>query len=133
MATGQLLLQINRHLLTDGITQHESPQIGPSWILFDEHPEQEIHLTDLAREACVSPSHFSRVFRQLTSLNVIGYINAKRIIKAKELLVSSDENVNVIAEKCGFETPAHFYRVFKSLTGETPGQYRTRCRSPKRR
>ena len=56
----------------------------------------------------MSPSHFSRVFRQLTSLNVIGYVNTKRIIKAKELLLFSDENVNVIAEKCGYETPAHF-------------------------
>lgn len=140
LTIGQLLLQINRHLLTDEITQHESPRIGPSWILralkrIDEHPEREIHLTDLAREACVSPSHFSRVFRQLTSLNVIGYVNTKRIIKAKELLLFSDENVNVIAEKCGYETPAHFYRVFKSLTGETPGQYRNRSQAvmPRRR
>ena len=66
LTIGQLLLQINRHLLTDEITQHESPRIGPSWILralkrIDEHPEREIHLTDLARKpACrllISPEY----------------------------------------------------------------------------
>lgn len=134
LTTGQLLLQLNRHLLTNGSLAHEGSPIGPSWILqalkkIDEHPEREIHLSDLAREACVSTSHFSRVFRQFTTMHVTDYVNAKRVIKAKERLAYSDDNVNDIAEKCGYETPAHFYRVFKSVTGETPGQYRTRCRS----
>jgi AraC-like DNA-binding protein len=126
-----LLLEINRSCLENSHEggQSRGSRIGPQWMLealreIDEHPEREVGLARLAQKANVSPPHFSRVFRQLTAMNLTGYVNAKRIIKAKELLLQSDENVNVIGDQCGFETPTHFYRVFKSITGVTPKAYR---------
>lgn len=128
----QLLLQMNRHLQSErSRSAMREPGFGPSWMMealrqIDEHPEGPISLARLAEQANVSAPHFSRVFRQLTTLNVTQYVNAKRIIRAKELLGTSDRNILDIAELCGYETPTHFYRVFKSLTGQTPNQYRRR-------
>lgn len=125
----QLLLQINRYILTGMGNTNENSRIAPSWMMealkaIDEHPEHEIGLVRLAEQANVSTSHFSRVFRQLTTMNVTKYVNAKRIIRAKEMLTHSDKNINAIADVCGFDSPTHFYRVFKALTGLTPSAYR---------
>ncbi|WP_379155767.1 helix-turn-helix domain-containing protein [Paenibacillus sp. sgz5001063] len=125
----QLLLQINRFILSGEGNTNEDSRMAPAWIIkalkeIDEHPEREIGLLMLAERANVSPSHFSRVFRQLTTMNVTNYVNAKRIIRAKEMLIYSDKNISAIADMCGFDTPTHFYRVFKALTGVTPNTYR---------
>ncbi|KZV06887.1 hypothetical protein F511_45633 [Dorcoceras hygrometricum] len=126
----QYLLQINRY--TESIrVQKDLPaaSVGPYWMKeilhqIDEHPEQEASLSRLAERANVSAAHFSRVFRQLTTMNVTQYVNAKRIIRAKELLLMTDDSILEISERCGYETPTHFYRVFKALTGITPNKYR---------
>lgn len=69
-------------------------------------------------------SHFSRVFKQLTGMNVTDYVNVKRLVRAKELLLSTDDNVETIALACGFQGMGHFYQTFKKLTGLTPRAYR---------
>lgn len=130
-----LLLEVNRSCMRNGHEggQGKGSRVGPQWMMealheIDEHPEREVGLAMLAQKANVSPPHFSRVFRQLTAMNLTGYVNAKRIIKAKELLLHTDDNVNVIGDSCGFETPTHFYRVFKSIAGMTPKAYRNSSR-----
>ncbi|WP_438351507.1 helix-turn-helix domain-containing protein [Paenibacillus sp. FA6] len=125
----QLLLHINRLILTSTRSQTEESRIGPSWMMealreINEHPERQFGLVKLAEQANISPPHFSRVFRQWTTMNVTNYINAKRIIRAKEMLLQSEEIISVIADQCGFDTPTHFYRIFKNVTGVTPNAYR---------
>lgn len=131
ISLNQLLLRYNRHLMVSIHTHPKSPRIAPSWMMkalskIDEHPECECSLASLAADANVSAPHFSRLFKKLTSMNITSYINAKRIIKAKELLLETEDNVSLISESCGFDTPTHFYRVFKTLTGTTPNMYRSR-------
>ncbi|RKP57348.1 AraC family transcriptional regulator [Cohnella endophytica] len=104
-------------------------RIGPQWIMdalrsIDNDPGQSGGLAELAAKACVSASHFSRVFKQLTGMNVTDYVNAKRLVLAKELLLSTDDNVESIALACGFQGLPHFYLTFKKLTGMTPRAYR---------
>lgn len=124
----QLLLRLNRFTNSSALKQTASAHYSPAWMLaalhtIDQQPEQEHSLQQLADQADVSTAHFSRVFRQLTTMNVTNYVNAKRIVKAKQLLVDTGQNIDSIAEQCGFQTATHFYRVFKQITGMTPRQY----------
>lgn len=127
----RILLFIGREIGTEHPTPSQmlSPVFGPAWIrdallYIDGHYTEDIGLSDLSKRAAVSPAHFSRVFKQLTGMNVTGFIVAKRIVKAKELLLASDRNVAVIASECGFENMPHFHRLFKRLAGQTPAAYR---------
>ncbi|MRN56462.1 AraC family transcriptional regulator [Paenibacillus monticola] len=102
---------------------------GPLWMQetlrdIDMRLFEDIGLAVLAKQAAVSAAHFSRVFKQLTGMNVTHYITTKRIIHAKELLRVSDSSVSSIAMCCGFESLPHFYRVFKKITGATPTEYK---------
>ncbi|AZN39756.1 AraC family transcriptional regulator [Paenibacillus albus] len=123
-----LLLELNRQPSTRS-TASAKAGIGPQWIhralrTIDQDPVQCGGLRELSGNACVSSAHFSRVFKQLTGMNVTDYVNAKRLIRAKELLLASDESIETVALACGFQGLPHFYQSFKKLTGMTPRSYR---------
>jgi len=129
----QLLLDTSRHLIaTETLTT--AGQIGPRWIHgalheIDRNPAHCGGLAELSAKACVSPAHFSRVFKQLTGMNVTDFVNAKRLIRAKELLLETDDNVETIALACGFQGMRHFYQTFKKFTGLTPRAYRLQLKA----
>ncbi|HIW33205.1 MAG TPA: AraC family transcriptional regulator [Candidatus Paenibacillus intestinavium] len=109
--------------------QRQHAAILPQWLeqtltYIDSHLEEALGLADLARNAAISPAHFSRVFKRLTGMNVTDYVTAKRVIRAKEMLQLNDRNIAQIAEACGFGSVPHFHRKFKTLTGMTPAQYK---------
>ncbi|GGE40717.1 AraC family transcriptional regulator [Pullulanibacillus camelliae] len=124
-----ILLAINRLILKQQKEALPAFEKGPKWIhniirYIENHLIEQLTLSGLAREACISPEHFSRVFKQMTGMNVTDYITTKRIIKAKELLLNTDDTVALIAEKSGFYSTPHFYRMFKRYVGKTPSHYR---------
>lgn len=126
----RLLLRYNRHAMPEHPGDSAGVQVGPVWMkqilqyIDRHHPESGLGLSALADRVSVTAAHFSRVFKQLTGMNVTDYVNAKRIVRAKELLLGTDDSVDRIAVRCGFDSLPHFHRVFKSLTGLTPGSYR---------
>ncbi|MBP3964620.1 AraC family transcriptional regulator [Paenibacillus lignilyticus] len=127
----QLLLAVNREIGGERKRKAGSAFIGPSWmkdslLYIDQHFTEAISLSKLSQMASVSSAHFSRVFKQSTGMNVTAFITAKRIVKAKELLLEEDDPIAAIAEACGFESMPYFHRVFKQIVGMTPSAYRHR-------
>ncbi|TBL73265.1 AraC family transcriptional regulator [Paenibacillus thalictri] len=90
----------------------------------DEHLHENLSLSLLAKQALISPAHFSRVFSQLTGFSIPEYLNIKRILKAKELLAETDQPVSYIADQCGFNSISHFHKIFKSHVHMTPANFR---------
>ena len=84
----------------------------------------EISLDDLAAEACLSPYHFSRLFREATGMPPHRYVMDRRIETAKEKLKLSRSSLVDVALDCGFGSQANFTRVFRKATGLTPGHFR---------
>jgi AraC-like DNA-binding protein len=71
----------------------------------------------------ISPFYLSEIFKEETGLNLLEYINTLRIEAGKEFLEKGCD-VTETAEKTGFRGSGAFIRVFKKLTGVTPGQYK---------
>ena len=81
-------------------------------------------LDDAAREAGMSVSCFERYLKNQTGLTFTGYLNSLRIARAKELIQASHAPMLQVALACGFGNQSHFNRVFRKITGTTPGAYR---------
>ncbi|MBD5358918.1 MAG: AraC family transcriptional regulator [Bacteroides sp.] len=77
-----------------------------------------------ASELCLSPNYFSDLIKKETGKTAKDHIQAKIIELAKERLFSEDKTISEIAYELGFQYPQHFTRLFKSVTGITPNQYR---------
>lgn len=86
--------------------------------------ERDISLGDIARYVFLSPSYFTRAFKEEIGTSPINYLLRVRIERAKELLVETDEKVGEIALSVGFSNQQRFNELFKKHTGMTPLKYR---------
>ncbi len=86
--------------------------------------DQTITVEELAREAGMSASHFSRVFKETLGATPMQYVLAYRIEQAIKLMADATLPLGEIALACGFADQAHFSRSFKQVTGQTPRQFR---------
>lgn len=85
---------------------------------------KKITLEDVASFVYLSPSYFSKVFKDEMELNFNAYLNKIRIEKSKQLLANDTVKLVDVSGLVGFEDQSYFSKVFKKLTGQTPGKYR---------
>ena len=90
-----------------------------------KHYAEEIHLEDMAAIAGMSPSAFSRFFKQHTGRNLVDYVIDTRLGNAARMLVDTTSSISEICYSCGFNNLSNFNRTFKSRRGYTPREFRT--------
>ncbi|MBL4931504.1 response regulator [Clostridium paridis] len=83
----------------------------------------DITLDEIAKEACVSPHYFSRLFKEETGENFIDYLTRVRINKAKDLMQNSNISIKEICYKIGYNDPNYFSRLFKKVQKVSPTDY----------
>lgn len=89
----------------------------------NEHLCEPLTLNQLAGHFFLNPDYLSRLFRKHTHTTVGHYITLQKITRAQAML-REGISITEIQETLGFSGYAHFAKVFKKLTGMTPGQYR---------
>lgn len=88
------------------------------------HLTDELDLETIAREAGMSKSYFSTIFKKMNGIPVWDYITRKRVELSMQFLRESDLPVTEIAENCGFSSISNFNRCFRHVTGISPRTYR---------
>lgn len=84
----------------------------------------------LAERMGISADDLNGAIRLLTGLRLVDFIEQYRLMQAKEYLRCTDLAPEIIARRCGFESIAAFYRMFRTLTGMCAGDYRREHRPP---
>lgn len=90
----------------------------------DEQLEFTIRICDLASLARLSKSYFSRAFKTTFGVSPQKYIVTRRIARAQQIMLTTNEPLCDIARACGFSDQAHLSRLFRRLTGKTPNAWR---------
>ncbi|WP_248930586.1 response regulator transcription factor [Paenibacillus hamazuiensis] len=83
-----------------------------------------ITVEKIAQVYFVSYVYLSRAFKSEFAVNITDYMQQLRMEKAKELIVINRIPIKAVAEMCGYEDVAYFYRVFKKYFGIAPGEMR---------
>ena len=86
--------------------------------------EGDLAIAHLAKVASLSRFHFARAFKAAEGTSPHQYVSARRLERAKELLVRGDQSLIDIAVALNFSSQANFTRAFHKGSGITPGQYR---------
>jgi AraC-like DNA-binding protein len=86
----------------------------------DVNLSDRLCVSDMARIAGLSLSHFSRAFARHFSQSPRAYIISCRVEEAKRLMTTTDLRLSQIALDCGFADQAHLSRLFRRLVGVSP-------------
>jgi transcriptional regulator GlxA family with amidase domain len=82
----------------------------------------------LARVSHVSEAHFARSFREAFGVPPHRYLLTRRIERAIALLRDTDLSITEIAFQTGWGSLGTFGRIFRDVTGDSPGAMRARAR-----
>lgn len=88
------------------------------------HYSEEISVEQAASLCGFSPSHFMKLFRQLTGSSFTQYLKQYRLEQAAGQLVRTAEKVSTIARQTGFPNLSYFTRAFTAQYGVSPAGYR---------
>lgn len=110
----------------------EPPEViasGPSVAALQDFVEQNLHsalpVSKLAGEANMSVTTFHRWFKQHTSSTPQQWIIRQRVARARLLLETTNDSVEVIAHQSGLGTSTNLRQHFRRIVGTTPTSYRT--------
>ena len=119
----ELLLTLIHDFHAQTISKDTRQVIEETIDYIGHHYHQAISLTDLAKMAGLSKSHYSRLFKKNTGYSPIEYLTHLRIDRAKELLAHSDIRVKEVSQNVGYEDELYFSRIFKKIVGVSPTQF----------
>lgn len=88
----------------------------------EKHYNEEITTDMLAERVGFSKYYFCHVFKKITAMTPIAYVNYIRCRKAQELLASGAANVGEAAEQSGFYNLSYFTRTYKKYIGMLPSE-----------
>jgi len=91
--------------------------------------DKRITLEDLAHRVFLHPSYFSNEFRRRMGIPPMEYVRARRIERARNLLLDPVSKMSEIAAKTGFTDAFHLSRTFKRIAGLSPSEFRRRSQS----
>ncbi len=104
-------------------------KLSPAITVMSNEFERKINLSELAELCGWNEKYFCRVFRQLTGMTAIEYINNLRINKAEVLISTTDKPLTEISEICGYSDVTYFSRKFKEIKGYAPSKIKNNRRS----
>lgn len=92
----------------------------------DGASHEEWPIRRLARVSGVSQAHFARSFKEAFGVPPHRYLLTRRVERAKTLLRDTELSITEIAFRTGWGSLGTFGRTFRDITGESPGELRTR-------
>lgn len=85
---------------------------------------KDITLVYAANLANMNTNYFSSIFKKQTGHSFISYLQNIRIQNSKKLLLDNSFKIQEIAYIVGFQDEKYFMKVFKSIVGTTPSNFR---------
>lgn len=104
--------------------RHYSPLVEKAIACVDADLTADLTLRSIAKMNGVSDSYFSTLFKKETGESFIQYVTEKRIEFAKNLLRTTNLQIQTVAQHCGIFDVHYFSKMFKSKVGKTPKEYR---------
>lgn len=117
------LLNNIRAYYSSKLRGNESDIIAAIQKYINDHIGDKISLDDIASMVHMSTSYTSRFYKKVTGVNLQKYIVWAKIEKAKEM-IRLNCSLKETIDHVGFSSESHFFKVFKTVTGLSPKQYR---------
>lgn len=118
-AINDYLWQMNNELIT-------SNGIDMAIKYIKDHYDKDLNMAMVANHVSLNYSYFSQLFKERTNMNFVDYLKEVRVKKSMELLRDPNYKIYEVAEKVGYQNSKHFTKIFRSVTGISPSEYRNK-------
>lgn len=106
------------------IPSDKEQKILPAIEFIAENYNKHIRNDDLAKVTGLSVVYFRKLFKAVTGVSPIKYVQSFKIKKAKEMLSSDFSSITDIGYSLGYNNVYEFSRDFKNCTGVPPSRYK---------
>ncbi|MBQ6631294.1 MAG: helix-turn-helix transcriptional regulator [Romboutsia sp.] len=106
-----------------------SPIIKQTLMFINLNISTNLTVKKVAHEIGLSPDYLTRLFKKELGVNIITYINRKRIYTSLDLLKNTNLSIEEIVDLIGLNNTSYFYTLFKKEIGTSPKQYRNSFKS----
>lgn len=128
------VLTLVKEMFSIAISKHKNvlgkqsqSQLSAAIKYVDEHySDCNLSLNEVAKEVNISPSYLSAMFSRENKTTFVEYMTAKRMEQAKQMLLSTSQKSQVIAEQVGYKDPHYFSYIFKKTYGLSPKEFRAK-------
>jgi len=93
--------------------------------IYQSYNDPDFYMGKVALDMNITANYISHIFKSSTGMSFPEYLTMVRIEKAKELLINTQDQINDIGCKCGYNNISTFMRSFKNIVGISPGKYRS--------
>jgi two-component system response regulator YesN len=102
--------------------------IDKAKLFIREHLSEKINLSMISEHVYLSETYFSFLFKKVTGIAYIDYIQKLRMNEAKKLLINTTYKIYEVAEMIGYNDYKYFSVQFKKYVGITPKECRNQGR-----
>jgi AraC-like DNA-binding protein len=96
--------------------------------LLQERFRERLPLAEVARAACSSPAHLTRLFRRYTGVTLHAYQTRLRLVAALDSVLEPGVDLSALAFELGFSSHSHLTASFRRELGSTPAELRREVR-----
>ena len=86
--------------------------------------KQNVSLSDIAKQANLSPNYFVRKFKERTGYAPLQFVCIMKMERAKYLIEQTQDSISSIMEELGFYDASYFCKLFKKYCGYSPKKFR---------
>ncbi|WP_172209539.1 helix-turn-helix domain-containing protein [Lactococcus hodotermopsidis] len=88
-----------------------------------DNPDKSYKLADISEDCYMSTATFNRKFKEIEGKTFTKFYRSFKVMLAKKM-IRQGLKTQEISNRLGFSEKSYFERVFKQLTGRSPGKYR---------
>lgn len=120
----EFMIHLNRAAIKNRLefidTDNQNSRMVPILQYINENLSRDLNIDTLAERFYISKYYMMRQFKQETGYTMGGYIARKRLLLAKELILSGIP-LKEACFSCGYRNYSTFQRAYRGLFGEPPG------------
>jgi two-component system response regulator YesN len=121
----QPLRSIGEALLTQNHSEQPSMDVVDYVVAnIEMNYMNNIGIGQIAGELNITSSYLSKLFHKKTGTTFVKYLTRVRILKAKELLMESNLQIQQVAEQVGYYSTRHFTKLFTEAVGVYPSDFK---------
>ena len=101
----------------------DDPAVQKALRFIADNFHKNIQVLDIVDQLSISRRSLELRFSKIVGHSINEEINRLKINALKRLLVEENDKINVLHKKVGYSSPQHMRRVFKKVTGMSPGEF----------